>query len=82
MASGVPVVLPDEGVFPELIGKGGGGFLYDPTDRDGLKSALGVLLADPGFRERLGREGMESASLHFSSERMAKDTIAYYNRLA
>lgn len=82
MASGVPVVLPDEGVFPELIGKGGGGFLYDPTDRDGLKSALGVLLADPGFRERLGREGMESASLHFSSERMAKDTISYYNRLA
>ena len=82
MASGVPVVLPDEGVFPELISPGGGGFLYDPTDRDGLKSALGVLIADPGLRERLGREGMESARLHFSSERMAKDTIAYYSRLA
>lgn len=81
MASEVPVVLPDEGVFPELIEKGGGGFLYDPADRDALKEALGVLVSDPELRKRLGREGRESATQHFSAERMAKDTLGYYREL-
>lgn len=82
MASGVPFVLPEEGVFPEIFERSGGGLLYDPGRPDGLREALEALIDDDGLRGRLGREGRAAAVDYFNSERMARETMDYYHSLA
>lgn len=81
MASGIPLVLPDRGSFTELIARGGGGLLYDPGDENGLRSTLEILIDDRDQRLKLGREGREAAEGFFNSDRMAKETLDYYQDL-
>ena len=49
LASGVPVVQPDTGAFPELIELTGGGILHAPGDAGSLADALERLLLDPAL---------------------------------
>jgi len=78
MASGVPVVQPSVGAFPELIEKGGGGILYQPNDASALAAALGSLLDDPAKARELGRQGRVSFERHFTIERMAREMVDVY----
>jgi glycosyltransferase involved in cell wall biosynthesis len=57
MACGVPVVAYDVGAIGELLDHGRAGVLIERGDRDGLRAALGELLADPERRQALGRAG-------------------------
>lgn len=57
MASGVPVVQPDHGAFPELINDTGGGVLVPPESPQQLAKAIHDLLNDPAQRQRLGEAG-------------------------
>ena len=47
MAAGVPVVLPNDGSFPEIIEATQGGYLYDPKEDGGLIRALEHALCEP-----------------------------------
>ncbi len=82
MASGVPVVLPDQGVFPEYISRSGGGVLYNPDEAGALEEALELMIEDEALRTRCGRLGREAAESYFNSERMAQETRGFYQRLA
>src|SRR5262249_26777737 len=46
MATGVPVVLPRRGAFPEIVERTGGGLLVAPDDPDALADGLLSLLVD------------------------------------
>ena len=46
MASGVPVVQPRHGAFPEVIEKTGGGLLVEPDDADSLAEGIWQLYQD------------------------------------
>ena len=48
MASGVPVVAPDDASFPELIGQTGAGALCETGSATALADTLGQLLLDRG----------------------------------
>jgi len=78
LASGVPVVAPRHGAFPELIEDTGGGVLVAPGDAAELAAALGELLQDPGRRERLGRAGREAVHARYGDDVMATATLALY----
>lgn len=78
MASGVPVVLPAQGVFPEYVEKSGGGILYEPDDDDGLRSALEMMVKDEETRIRCGQQGRAAVEGFFNSERMARETAEFY----
>lgn len=82
LAAGVPVVQPDAGAFPEVIGASGGGVIYDPKDPQALAEALATLLLDAEGTRSLGAHGRRAVAEKFSTERMANDTIALYTRYA
>ncbi|GAA5148780.1 glycosyltransferase family 4 protein [Prosthecobacter algae] len=72
MASGVPVVQPDHGAFPELIAASGGGVLCAPDDVNALADALETLLQDDHQREQITNRGLQGVRNEFSAARMAE----------
>lgn len=72
MASGVPVVQPDHGAFPELIAASGGGVLCAPDDVGSLADALETLLQDDHQREQITNKGLQGVRNEFSAARMAE----------
>lgn len=73
MASGVPVVQPEHGAFPELISvTGGGGVLCPPDDAKALADTLETLLQDDHAREQLTNKGLAGVRNEFSAARMAE----------
>lgn len=78
LASGVPVVQPRHGAFPELIEATGGGVLYEPGDLDGLAAGLGRLLEAPELRTKMGLEGRDAVFREFSARRMAEAMLRAY----
>jgi glycosyltransferase involved in cell wall biosynthesis len=81
LASGVPVVEPRHGSFPELIEATGGGLLFEPGDPADLARQLEALLRDESLRRSLADRGKEAVHRRFSSERMARETLAIYEKL-
>ncbi|MCH9022864.1 MAG: glycosyltransferase family 4 protein, partial [Planctomycetes bacterium] len=71
LASGVPVVQPNNGVFPELLQLTGGGYLFNPNNVHALVEALEPILTDPDHAHRLGRQGQQGVQNHFD----ARDTV-------
>ena len=57
LASGVPIVQPAVGGYPEFIEATGGGILYNPNDPQHLAEALSSLLDDPGAGQGDGQTG-------------------------
>jgi glycosyltransferase involved in cell wall biosynthesis len=82
LASGVPVVQPRHGAFPEIVKLTGGGVLYRPGDVRGLASALEKILLDPGRAGELGSRGREGAAEHFAADRMAREMASVFEDAA
>ncbi len=78
LASGVPVVEPRHGSFPEMIEATGGGVLVEPGSAEALAEGLRSLLRDPEKRRALGRQGREAVHAEFDDETMANRTLAVY----
>jgi glycosyltransferase involved in cell wall biosynthesis len=57
MVSGVPVVQPALGAFPEIVGLTGGGVIYPENTPEELARSLEGLLNDPDRLDRLSRTG-------------------------
>jgi glycosyltransferase involved in cell wall biosynthesis len=80
LASGVPVVQPAHGAFPELLAATGGGVLVPPNDAEQLAQTLHDLLVDHAARLELARLGRERVLVDFNAERMAAATLDVYQR--
>ena len=80
LASGVPVVQPDHGAFPELLEATGAGVLFPPEDPGALADAIQEMLSDPDRRRELGRRGSERVRKEFSAETMARRTLQVYRK--
>jgi glycosyltransferase involved in cell wall biosynthesis len=81
MASGVPVVQPRRGAFPEILEKTGGGLLVDPDDPDALADALLALWKDPELAADLGCRGAEGVRRHYTASHMANRALEVFARL-
>jgi glycosyltransferase involved in cell wall biosynthesis len=83
MASGVPVVEPAHGSFPELIESTGGGLLYEPAlGPRGLADSLAHLMDQPEERRRLGVAGHDAVRRVHTDKVMAEETWSLYERFA
>ena len=81
LASGVPVVQPRIGVFPELLEATGGGLSCKPGDSEDLAAKLESLMTDSRRAVQLGRTGRDSVRVHGTAERMAAQTLTVYEKL-
>lgn len=81
LASGVPVVQPDHGAYPEWVNATRGGLLHRPHDSADLAEKLAILLRDADLRKRMGQQGRQGVFEKFSSERMADSTLEAMRKL-
>lgn len=80
LASGVPVVQPEHGAFPELIAATGGGCLVRPNDPLHLADHLHAILTDDEHRLALAHAGHATVHRTFSAQDMAKKTLDVYRK--
>jgi glycosyltransferase involved in cell wall biosynthesis len=78
MACGTPVVSSNASSLPEVVGDAG--LLIDPSDVEGLASALRRLLEDESLRQALSAAGRERAR-SFSWRRTASETVQVYREV-
>jgi ABC-type lipoprotein export system ATPase subunit len=81
MAMGVPVVQPSMGAMMEIVGRTGGGLLYNPGSPRALESALEALLQDPKLRGRLGSAGADAVRKEWNIENVTKQILQVYTRI-
>jgi len=81
LASGVPVVQPRHGSFPELIEQTGGGMLVHPEDPADLALALAHLHDHRTEAGALGRQGRAAVGERFHAAAMATNTAAILAKL-
>lgn len=81
LASGVPVVQPRHGSFPELIEATGGGLLVEPDHPADLARGLRRLLDNPAERTTLGQRGKAAVHANFHAARMAAETVVLFRKL-
>lgn len=81
LASGVPVVQPDSGVFPELIEATGGGLLCKPNDASALAENIERILLDEDLSRDLSGRGRAGVVEHFDIAKTSKALIAVYERI-
>jgi len=82
IASGVPVVQPRRGTFPEVLRKTGGGILVEPDDPASLAEGISTLWNDRENAAELGRRGAQGVREHYGVDRMAARALEVYRSVA
>ncbi len=78
MASGIPVVQPALGAFPEIISLSGGGIVYQHNTPEELCESLAALLSDPGKLNELSAKARKGVEAKFDIFDHAKSMIEIY----
>lgn len=78
MSIGCPVVCCNTSSLPEVVGSAAE--VFDPSEPDGLLSAIEKVLISESRRAELVRLGKERSAL-FSWEKMTRETLAVYQKI-
>lgn len=81
MASGVPVVQPKLGAFPEIVKTSGGGAIYEPNSPEKLSEAWAKLLNDPEKLAQLSQAGFKGTKEKFNIHNHAEEIVGLYEGL-
>lgn len=81
MASGIPMVQPALGAFPEVINSTGGGLIYTPNDAEHLAGALASLVLDEEKLMTLSAAGIQGVKDHFDIHQQAKKMVDVYEKV-
>jgi glycosyltransferase involved in cell wall biosynthesis len=79
LASGIPVVQPALGAFPEILGQTGGGLIYENNNPGELVAALKHLLDDAHLLRQMSLEARIGAEKHLNIHQLANDLVSIYN---
>ena len=80
-ASGIPVVQPATGAFPEILATTGGGILYNPDDTETLAANIRALLSDKVMSGKLGELGRQRTNTLLTHMNMAEGMYKVYKSL-
>jgi glycosyltransferase involved in cell wall biosynthesis len=81
MASGVPVVQPNHGAFPEMLQRTGGGLLSASERPADVADAIMEIWRDPVRASALGARGIEGVRAHYTIAHMADAMQKVYGEL-
>ncbi|NOU59932.1 glycosyltransferase family 4 protein [Marinifilum caeruleilacunae] len=81
MASGVPVVQPKLGAFPEIVEKSKGGITFDQNNSEALCTALKELLRDQEKLQELSLSCRNGVEKEFNISGQTKNLLNIYNQL-
>jgi glycosyltransferase involved in cell wall biosynthesis len=81
MASGVPVVQPNHGAFPEMLQRTGGGLLSATEHPTDVADALWSIWSDAGAAAAMGARGADGVRSHFTIARMADRVLDVYGEV-
>ncbi|MFZ5939199.1 MAG: glycosyltransferase family 4 protein [Bacteroidota bacterium] len=80
MTSGIPVVQPELGAFPEIVTLTGGGLLYEPNHPSVLATTLARVLSDRELHADLSARGIRGVAEHFDINTQAGKMIDIYRQ--
>jgi glycosyltransferase involved in cell wall biosynthesis len=81
LASGVPIVQPRRGAFPEIVEKTGGGLIVEPDNPEALADAIYKLWNDRALAQNLGERGAVGVRRHYSIQTSTDRLLAVYDAL-
>lgn len=81
MASGIPIVQPAVGAFPEIVGASHGGLNYAPNTSHALADTLAGLFSDPEMLNRMSISGQAAVADLFNCESITKRMIGVYEKV-
>ena len=79
LASGVPLVLPRRGAFPELIEHLGGGIIVEPDSAQALADGIEIMLLRGEESRAMAAKARERVLQQFSDDNMAKAVVDVYD---
>ena len=79
MACGKPVVAPNLDAIPEVVESGESGFLFNNFGE--LVSSLASIVSDRSLKMKMGSYARKHVIENFSCEKMAKETVDYYEAI-
>jgi glycosyltransferase involved in cell wall biosynthesis len=81
MASGIPIVQPALGAFPEIVELSGGGITYSPNSPEMLAATWQKLLNDKNLLEQLSNQARAGVEKHFNIHEHAREMVSVYERV-
>ena len=82
LASGIPLVQPALGAFPEVVGLSEGGINYHPNSAKKLAKAWKSIIMDKEKLAELSVKGLEGVKTHFDIHQQAKKLVEIYEKMA
>lgn len=81
LASGIPLVQPALGAFPEIINATQGGIIYFPNSPEVLAGKLAEVIADPERLKEMGISGRKSVEQNFDCRKLTLKMVEIYQKL-
>ena len=81
LSSGIPLVQPSLGAFPEIIERTGGGVIYSPNNGSTLAAKLAEVLNNPALLEQMSKNGREAVENHFNNRILTEKMIRIYEKI-
>lgn len=81
LASGVPLVQPALGAFPEIIEATGGGVVYQPNTSSTLAAKLAEVMGSTAQLNRMSNNGIEAVSRNFNCGILSRKMVGIYQQI-
>jgi len=81
LASGIPLVQPSLGAFPEILEETGGGLIYEPNTPEALAAGLESILRDSARLTQMSANGRKAVEEKFDFGMLALKMVDVYNRI-
>jgi len=78
LASGIPIVQPALGAFPEVVGVTNGGVIYQPNTPDALAKKFAEVLSNPDLVMQMSRNGRKAVEEKFNTSILIQKMIGIY----
>jgi len=78
LGSGIPLVQPALGAFPEIIEATGGGVTYHPNTADALAKKLEEVLSNPEQIKQMSSNGLKAVNEKFNTSVLVQKMIEVY----